>query len=326
MVGPTDKPRPPADARGDFLSIFLQILTLGALLLSLASCTTPGAAPPAGNRAVPEASSFVFTDGIGREVRLDRSPQRIISLAPSVTEVLYLLGAGDRVIGVTAHCDWPEDARRKPIMGTLLSPNFETILAARPDLVIASTAGNDRASTLRLADLGVPLFVTAPRSVAGIFDTVLGISRIAGCPEKGQALAGEMHARLERIRQRLSGTPPTRAFFITWFEPLLAPGRQTFENDVLRFANVTTISADIDEFYPRFSLEQVLARDPDVVLTVQHEGSPLPDLKLLPGWNFLSAVKKDRVYILSELLQHPSPRFIDGLEELAMKLYPERFR
>jgi iron complex transport system substrate-binding protein len=259
-------------------------------------------------------------------VILPRHPQRIISLAPSVTEVLYLLGAGDRLIGVTTHCDWPEDVKRKPRIGSLLNPNYETILAARPDLIVASTAGNDRASVYRLAELGLPVFVTAPRTVEGIFETTLALGRITDCEAEGKRLAAGIRARLQEVKRRLAGLPPTRAFFITWFDPLLAPGRKTFENDVLALAGVVSISASSEEFYPRYSLEQVVTKNPEAILTVFHPGNALPDLRRIAGWKSLEAVKRGRVYILSEVLQHPSPRFVDGVEELARKLHPERFQ
>jgi iron complex transport system substrate-binding protein len=264
---------------------------------------------------------------IGRRVVLPAHPERVISLAPSVTEVLYLLGCAQQVIGVTSQCDWPpEEVAKKPKIGSLLNPNYELILAARPDMVIASTAGNDKAAIVKLADLGLPVFVTAPSSVEGIFETTIAIARITGRTAEGERLINTMKSRLKTIHDRLAGTPPTRAFFITWFDPLLAPGRKTFENDVLALANVVSISAASDEFYPRYSLEQILAQSPDAIITVKHAGKPFEDLRTVAGWSALDAVKKGRVFILSEVLQHPSPRFVDGVEELARALYPERFR
>jgi iron complex transport system substrate-binding protein len=293
-----------------------------ALFMLLAACSSTGHQITSGAAA----STVAYIDGTGRRVVLQRHPLRIISLAPSVTETVYLVGAGDRLIGVTTQCDWPEDAKRKPKIGSLLNPNYETILAARPDLVIASTAGNDRAAVYRLAELGLPVFVTAPRSVEGIFETARQIGQITDCAAEGDRLVAEMKARLQEVKRRLAGLPPTRAFLITWFDPLLAPGRRTFENDVLSLANVVSISAESDEYYPRYSLEQVLAQNPDVILTVFHAGKPLPDLRRIAGWRDLKAVKQGRVYVLSEVLQHPSPRFVDAVEELARKLHPERFQ
>jgi len=135
-----------------------------------------------------------------------------------------------------------------------------------------------------------------------------------------------MRTRISGLQRRLAGLRPVRAFFITWFEPLLAPGRDTFETGVLELAGVELISATAPGFYPRYSLEQVIASDPDAVMAVYHSGQPLPDLRQVSGWKSLRAVRENRVFILNEVLQHPSPRFLDGLEEMARRLHPERFQ
>jgi len=295
------------------------------VLVLLAACSCTSSTGRIAPRGAASPDRVVCTDAIGRRVELPRRPARIISLAPSVTEVLYLVGAGDRVAGVTIHCDWPEEARRRPKIGDLLNPNAEVILAAKPDLVIASTAGNDRTAVLKLADLGLPVFVTAPRTVETIFETVDQIGRITGCEAQAGELVVRMRERLDLLDRRLNGTRRLRAFYITWFEPLLAPGKGTFENEVLRHAGVDSITSAIPEFYPRFSLEQVIASDPDAILAVRHEGNPLPDLRTLSGWQQLRAVQGNKVLVVSEVLQHPSPRFLDALEDLARRLHPESF-
>jgi iron complex transport system substrate-binding protein len=299
----------------------------GVALFWLAACGNPR---PGGGAAEEGAASLrqvvPYTDEIGRSVRFPRRPLRIISLAPNVTETLFLLGAADRLIGVTNECDWPEAARRKPRIGDLLNPNYELLLADKPDLIIASTAGNDRGAVMKLAGLGLPVYVTAPRSLDRIMASIKDIGMITDCEGEASKLVAQMNDRLENVKRRLAGLPPTRAFYMTWFDPLLAPGKNTFENDVVRFAGVISITADIDEYYPRYSLEQLIAQDPDVILTVEHQGNPLPDLTKLAGWKTLRAVKEGRVYVLSEYIQHPSPLFVDGVEDLARKLHPERFR
>jgi iron complex transport system substrate-binding protein len=272
------------------------------------------------------ADRIIYTDGIGRRVDIPRHPLRIISLAPNITETLYLLGAQDRLIGNTTECNWPEAAKHIPKIGDLLNPNYEVILAAKPDLIIASTAGNDQSAVMKLTKLGLPVYVAAPRSVAGILKSVEDIGRITDCAAQGLQLVAQMKDRLEKVKSRIADIPPVHAFFITWFDPLLAPGKNTFENDVLHLAGVISITADIPQYYPRYSLEQVLIKNPDVILSVEHEGDPLPDFRKTPGWKDLRAVKNGRIYIVSEFLQHPSPLFVDGVEELAKKLYPERFR
>jgi iron complex transport system substrate-binding protein len=302
-------------------------LFLMAILFSLAAvrCGKRHSAGPH-ESARDSADLIIYTDGIGNKVAIPRRPMRIISLAPDITETLYLLGAQDRLIGNTTQCTWPEEAKQIPKIGDLLNPNFEVILAAKPDLVIASTAGNDQNAVRKLTKLGLPVYVASPRSVSEIFQSVENIGRITDCAEQGRQLVSQMKARLEKVKLQIAGLRPVRAFFITWFDPLLSPGKATFETDVLRLAGVTSITADIPQYYPRYSLEQVLVKDPDVILSVEHQGDPLPDLRKMPGWKDLRAVRNGKVYTVSEFLQHPSPLFVDGVEELARKLHPERFQ
>ncbi len=267
-----------------------------------------------------------YTDSIGRRVEIPRHPMRIISLAPNITEILYHLGAQDRMIGNTTQCNWPEAAKHKPKIGDLLNPNYEVILAAKPDLVIASTAGNDQNAVMKLSNLGLPVYVAAARNVDSIFLTIENIGEITDRADQGVQLVTQMKKRLQTVREKLAGLPPVRAFFITWFDPLLAPGKNTFENDVLQLAGAVSITADIPQYYPRYSLEQLLIKNPDAILTVPHSGDPIPDLNKTAGWKDLRAVKEKRVYFLGEYLQHPSPLFVEGVEELAHQLHPERFR
>ena len=175
------------------------LLTFLHLLICFSCATKPSPVPEISGGTNGGGDTRVYTDGIGRQVTLPKHPLRIVSLAPSVTEVISLVGADERLIGVTTHCDWPESVRTKPKLGDLINPNYELLLTAKPDLVIASTAGNDRTAVLKLADLGLPVFVTAPRSVDKILETVTQIGRITDCAAQGDALASRMKARLDDI-------------------------------------------------------------------------------------------------------------------------------
>jgi iron complex transport system substrate-binding protein len=301
-------------------SVILLILLLACL--SAAGCKKRN--PQIAN--INSAGMVTYTDGIGRQVQLPKHPIRVISLAPDVTETLYLLGAQDRLIGNTTWCNWPEAAKQKPKIADLLNPNYEMILAARPDLVIASTAGNAEGAVRKLTGMGIPVYVLAPRSVERICQSVEELGRITDCEVQGRQLVAQMKDRLNKVQLRIAGLPPVRAFFITWFDPLLAPGKDTFENEAIRWAGVDSITSDIRQFYPRYSLEQVLVKDPDIILSVEQKANPIPNLRKVAGWKNLRAVKEGKVYFLGEFLQHPSPLFVDGVEELAKKLYPERFQ
>ena len=315
------------DHKGLFSRRISGIGVAGLLLVLLACLSVPGCGRNRTRKAdIGTPEKIIYTDGVGRKVPIVKHPTRIISLAPDVTETLYLLGAQDRLIGNTTWCTWPEEAKHKPKIGDLLNPNYEMILAAKPDLVIASTAGNQEGSVRKLAGIGLPVYVSAPRSVEKIFKSVEELGRVTDCAVQGAQLVAQMNARLKKVQERIAGLPPVRAFFITWFDPLLAPGKDTFENEAVRLAGVISITADINQFYPRYSLEQVIVNNPDVILTVEHKGDPIPNLKKMAGWKNLRAVKEGKVYFLGEFLQHPSPLFLDGVEELAQKLHPERFQ
>lgn len=307
-------------------SLFFTAALIICLILPFHACSGRHSPTPGSHGNSEEAALTTYTDGIGRRVELPRRPNRIISLAPSVTETLYFLGAQDRLIGVTTQCDWPAEVVKKPRIGDLLNPNYEVILAAKPDLIIASTAGNDRDAVLKLSNLGLPVFVTAPRTVEKILETVQQIGRITDCAAQAEILVAGMKKRLDQVSERLSGLPTTSAFFITWFEPLLTPGKNTFETDVLRLAGIESITASLDDFYPRYSVEQVVTKNPDVILTVDYPTAPLPDLTRIAGWKSLDAVRTGRIYHLNPSFQHPSPRFVDGVEDLAVQLHPERFQ
>jgi iron complex transport system substrate-binding protein len=249
-----------------FQKAYILSISLIWLCLMGAGCTRHPAQSQ--NSICKSGDCIAYTDEIGQTVEIPKHPQRIISLAPNVTETLYLLGAQDRLIGNTTQCNWPEAAKHKPKIGDLLNPNYEVILAAKPDLVIASTAGNDRAAVMKLAGLGVPVYVIAPRSVEKIFQCVEDMGRITDCSAQGLQLVAQMKERLEKVKTRIADLPSVRAFFITWFDPLLTPGKTTFENDVLRLAGTISITDDIPQYYPRYSLEQLLVKDPDIILTI----------------------------------------------------------
>jgi len=181
----------------------IRILLKSVFALSLLGLTEFGCGnlPSVSRQDIHESTdTLIYIDGIGRQVEIPKHPLRIISLAPNITETLYLLGAQDRLIGNTTQCNWPEDAKHKPKIGDLINPNYEVILAAEPDLIIASTAGNDQSAVMKLTGFGLPVYVAAPRSVAMIFQSVEDIGRITDCAAQGRKLVAQMNERLERIR------------------------------------------------------------------------------------------------------------------------------
>ncbi len=280
-----------------------------AISLSLISSCAPQKASPADAR--------VFTDELGRKVKVTPYPQRIVSLAPSITETLFALGLGDRVVGVTSFCDYPPEARQKEIVGDTMRPGLEKIVALKPDLVIASTASQLEQFVRKLDEMAIPIYVSNPRDVEGVLSTIAGIGELTGASESANELVGKMRARLEEIHNRVATCKPPRVLFILGTQPLITVGGHTFINDLVSRAGGQSISEDETSEYPQYSLETAVARQPEVIFLQAGEGE-LPDrLKQTP------AAQSGRVFHLDDnLLLRPGPRIIEGLDEMAKRICP----
>ena len=261
-------------------------------------------------------SQTVVTDDLGRSLTFDHTPTRIVSLAPSITETLFALGAGDRVVGVTDYCDFPEEARSKEKVGGLVNPSIEKILSMKPDLIIMTTEGNLKDDFKRLEDFGILLFVTNPRTLDGIYKSITDLGLLTG--ESGQAgsIVGRMHSRVDSIRTL--HTRRKKAMLAVSLLPLMAVGRGTFLAEVLEIAGGENIAASTGLTYPTLSREAVLASDPEVLVLLSDIFLNQEDLlRLYPEWKDLRAVKNGKVFSIdSDLISRPGPRVIDGLEAL----------
>jgi iron complex transport system substrate-binding protein len=270
-------------------------------------------------------SAREVTDQTGRRVNVPDHPQRIISLAPSVTETLYALGVGDRLVGDTDYCDYPPEALAKPHVGAMLNPNLERIVALKPDLVIGTDEANRRESADQLARLGIPLYGVTAHSVEETIRSVEDLGRVLGAQQSAQALAAGLQARVNAVAKRVEGQPQSKVLFVVWYRPLITAGRETFIADVIHRAGGASISNDLTGEWPHMGLEVVLARNPDVILFPKTEAfAPgFDEFQKLPGWRELAAVRNHRMYFIAETIMRPSPRLIDALEELTDILHPK---
>lgn len=277
------------------------------------------AATPAG-RAV--------TDETGRRVTIPDHPERVVSLAPSITETLYALGLGGSLVGDTDYCDFPPEAKLKPHVGAVLNPSLEKIVALKPDLVLGSVEANRRETVDQLERLGIPLYGVTAHSLDDTLRTIRDLGDVMGQEARAQAMVASLTQRIEAVERRAAGQPRPKVLFVTWYRPLITAGPHTFVADVIRRAGGVSIADDLTGDWPRLSLEQVLARDPDVILFPKSESfSPgLNEIARLPGWKDLRAVKQRRIYFVSEAIVHPSPRLVDALEEVAGILHPTSAR
>lgn len=292
----------------------LRAACVAVVLLSFAGGTTLSAAAQ---------ESRTVTDETGRTVQVPARIERVISLAPNVTEILYALGLEDRLVAVTNQCDQPPAARGKPKVGDVANPSLETLLALRPDLVIGTTLGNPRGTVRALEQVGIPLYGVNPHSVAEIFVSIRHVAELMGVPERGDQLAGRLEARLTALNQRLAGAPQPRVLFVIWLEPLITVGSDTFLNDVLARAGALSVSAGTNESWPHLSVETVIESNPDylVMPRIPAIESRLGDLRRQPAWQSVRA----QVVWLDEAVLRPGPRIVEAIEELARALHPKSF-
>ncbi len=291
--------------------LVLTSILLATLAVSASSCNTGSSSPDAA-RAI--------TDELGRSVHVREQPQRIVSLAPSVTEILFGLSAGERVAGVTSYCDYPPEARQKPIVGDTLKPSVEKIIALKADLVIISTASQEEGLLHRLVDLGIPVYVSNPRSIDGVLDSIEKIGELIGVVERAHQLTDELRGRIATVAARVANAPHPSVFVIVGTEPLITAGAGSFINDLINRAGARSISADDIGDYPQYSIETVVAKRPEIIF-LQAGGNELPQrLGQTP------AARSNRVYhIDDDLLLRPGPRIVYALERIAAKIHPDRF-
>ena len=282
--------------------------------------TVPGCG--AGDRSQGIESPLPVRDGLGREFRLARPPARIVSMAPSVTESLVALGFGDRLVGVTDFCELPEGTAQPARVGGLLNPNLETIRALQPDLLIATTSGNDPSLATQAAGLGLPLYTLHTPEVADMIESLRALARVLGDPGAGERLAESLETRLARAAGPPTGRRP-RVLFIIWHDPLIVPGREAFLTDAIRCSGGDSVTADAAGAHPAFSLESAIDRAPEVIFTTPENSAMVEALAGDPAWAGVPAVTAGRLHVLRPAVVRPGPGVVAGIEEMAGYLRAE---
>ena len=268
----------------------------------------------------------VFEDEAGRRVAVPDEPQRIVSLAPSVTEILFALGLGERVVGVTEFSNHPAEAAAKPKVGSFVRLNAERILDLKPDLAVGTVDGNRLDLVRLLEDAGVAVYAVNPQSVDGMIRTVAGLGAACGVPARGDALSRDLRSRLARVTERTRGSNRPRVFLQINTRPIMSVNRNTLHHDVIRLAGGVNLTAHHAVPYPRVSLEEILSQGPDVILisSMERGGAFEEARQAWFQWNTIPAVRTGRVHLIdSDLIDRASPRVIQGLEAMADLLHPK---
>jgi iron complex transport system substrate-binding protein len=268
----------------------------------------------------------VFYDALNRPVALSAPPRRIVSLAPNITEILYYLGLGRRVAGVTRFSYYPPEARKKPKVGSYIRVNVERILELKPDLVLGTMDGNSSEAVRLLESAGIPVYVVNPRTVRGTIATIARIAQVAGIKARGDRLAGSLNRRLEKIVGETAGLKRPKVFLQINIRPIMTVNRHTIHNDVIRLAGGVNPAADLSATYPRINREEVLAWKPDIIIisSMERGGRFERAREQWLKWPSIPAARDRKVYLVdSDLIDRPSPRIISGLEIMTRLIHPE---
>ncbi|HHY39971.1 MAG TPA: cobalamin-binding protein [Syntrophaceticus sp.] len=276
-----------------------------------------------------QAVEIVVTDDFGNQVKLDHYPERIVSLTPSNTEILFALGLGEKVVGVTTYCDYPEEAKEKPKIGDLTG-NVEEIVVLEPDLVLAKGILNDDAVT-KLRKLDIPVLCLDPESIDGVYRAIELIAQVTGTSEKGEKIIADMKKKIDSVEKKLAGIPEEerlRVFIEVGSDPLYTAGKDTFVDELVTLAGGINIADDL-KGYQMYSSEAVVKENPDVILAADSYYVDIKqEIKRRAGWEEIKAVQEGKViYELdTNLLNRPGPRSALAVELIAKALYPEIFQ
>jgi len=329
------------------LSLLTLMMVLGTVFLT--ACATPpptqeitpspppitGEKPPEEVKPEPEElPDFPLTivDDLGRTVTIERLPQRIVSLAPSNTEILFALGLEDKLVGTTDYCDYPEAAKAKPRVAGYLTPDMEKVISLEPDLVLAESI-HKKMVLPALEKLGLTVVVMSAESIDTVIKDIALIGQINGKSRAASQLINNLTNRIEAVTAKtkdLSAAQRPRVLYVCWHDPIWTMGRKTFINDLIWKASGVNIFADDFEKSRVVSLEAVVAKNPQVIIVsgMGTSGSLIYNSIIketrLTG---VDAVINKRVYMISDanLIERPGPRIVDGLEEVAKFIHPEIF-
>jgi iron complex transport system substrate-binding protein len=268
-----------------------------------------------------------FVDDLGRKIFLAKAPTRIISIAPSITEILYAVGAGDQVVGVTTYCDYPPEARSKPKIG-YLQPNLESIIALRPDLVLAPREFLRADIVAKLEQLKIATFILDAKTIEDIPSHIRTVGRMLERSAAADQLATDMRRRIAEVRTRTERLPHPRVLYVLNSTPLITVGPGSFIHRLIELAGGTNVAAHAASPYPRLTMEAVLKEDPELIVfpVGAAEGIPEAEQQQWRRWTTLSAVKHGRFHqVHADLLNRPGPRIVEGLSALARIVHPEVF-
>jgi iron complex transport system substrate-binding protein len=312
--------------------IYRFLMTTVMLLTVAIACgpvpIQPTTQPPDELAAFP----LTLTDDLGREVTIEAKPQRIVSLAPSHTEILFAIGAGEQVVGVTTYCNYPQEAETREQVGGFSAETIsvEKIIALEPDLVLS--VGKLHETVIEaLKQAGVTVYAVDAETFDQVYVSIEAVGQMADHDKEATHLVAQMKERVAAVESVVAEIPdeerPT-VFWETWDEPLMAAGPTTFAGQMIEKAGGVNLFADVTQRYAEISIEEVIQRNPDVIMGPDTHGEALTadQVAIRPGWGTIKAVQDGRIYVFDgDITSRAGPRIVDGLEMIARALHPDRF-
>ena len=259
-------------------------------------------------------------DDIGKKITLASPAQRIISLTPHITELLFAAGAGTRIAGAAEYSDYPAAAQKIPRIGSHQRLDLERIASLRPDLVVAWQQGGER-QTEQIRRLGLPIFMSESRSLADIAPAIEALGALAGTGAEAGRAAAAFRTRLQQLQQLHAGKPPVRVFFQIWSAPVMTVNGQHLISEALRTCGGVNVFAALPQLAPAIDTEAVLAANPDIIIASADDAARPPWLDGWNAWPRLNAVRDEQlVSVASGIITRHSPRILDGIEKICRQL------
>ena len=276
---------------------------------------------------------LTITDDLDKQMTIQQQPNRIISLAPSYTETLFALGVDDNLIGVTQQANYPAETAQIEKVGSIKEPNLEKVIALKPDLVLAAGV-TPKGVVHKLRRLDIKVIGLNSHSIEGIIDDIALIAKVTGADKKGREITTEMRNKLNKIKkvvkENVESEGRPKVFYEIWNDPLYTAGPNTFINDLIALAGGVNIAQDAKGKWPQYNLESLLAENPEVYITSNHnqdKKTTKNSIKKRDKFQEIKAIKQGRILVLnSDLVNRASPRIILGLEKIAEVIHPDLFK
>ena len=257
-------------------------------------------------------------DDLGKPVTVPARITRAVSLAPSITESIFAIGGGDRLVGVTTYCNYPEQAKSIQRVGDTLNPNMESIVALKPEVVFVSTASQIERFTNMLAANGVAVYILNPESFAGVTRDLRQLGELFGTADRAEKVVADLEKRALYVSQVVAGKPVVPVFVQFSKEPLFTIGRQSFLNEVLKTAGTVSVTEDVESAFPKLSKETAATLQPEAIILSQSDDNTEPN----DAFKDSPAVKNGHVYAVNaDILSRPGPRLVDAMELIAQKVH-----